>query len=316
MKQPHTLQEAIVYFSDPERAFVYAVNLRWPDKHVTCPRCGHDKHYFIKTRCLWLCKGCKKQFTVKVGSIFEDSALGLDKWMTAVWMLVNSKNGVSSHEMARTLGITQKSAWFMLQRIRLALKKDGKVGGSGNEVECDETFIGGKMRNMHRDKKIRYIRRGGHSGNKTVVFGALDRDARQIRAQVIPDIRRDTLQAEVLNSIHHGSKIYTDAFSGYDKVKADYVHEVVNHAERYVSGRVHTNGLENFWSLLKRGLTGTYVAVEPFHLERYVDEQVFRYNTRKDLNDAGRFELAMGQVANKRLTYEQLTGKSDSPRTQ
>ena len=158
-KKPVTLMEAIAYFADAQRAFDYAIELRWPDGNVTCPRCGNDKHSFIKTRRIWFCKGCKKQFTVKVGTIFEDSALGLDKWMTAVWMIVNCKNGISSHELARALGITQKSAWFMLQRIRLALKNKSitKVGGHGNEVEVDETFIGGKARNMHKDVKARRI---------------------------------------------------------------------------------------------------------------------------------------------------------------
>jgi Transposase and inactivated derivatives len=148
MKSPETLQEAIVYFSDPERAFVYAVNLRWPDGKVTCPRCGNDKHSFIKTRRLWFCKGCEKQFTVKVGTIFEDSALGLDKWMSAVWMIVNAKNGISSWEIHRALGVTQKTAWFMLHRIRRAMSNNSfvKLGGPGSEVEADETFIGGKAR--------------------------------------------------------------------------------------------------------------------------------------------------------------------------
>lgn len=317
MKTPHTLQEAIVYFSDSERAFVYAVNLRWPDRKVMCPRCGHFNHYFIKTRRLWLCKGCKRQFTVKVGTIFEDSAIGLDKWMTAVWMLVNCKNGISSHELARSLGVTQKSAWFMLHRIRRALKEQSfgkKIGsGPGSELEVDETFVGGKSINMHKGRRLRYEQMGGHHG-KAVVHGILDRDLRQIRAQVVPNVKRETLQNQVLSNVRYGSTVYSDDAVGYDRLNYRFVHEVVNHAETYVKGRVHTNGLENFWSLLKRGLRGTYVAVEPFHLDRYVDEQVFRFNNRKDMSDADRFALAMSQIARKRLTYEELTGKSTSPR--
>lgn len=319
MKAPETLQEAIIYFSDPERAFEYATRLRWPNGKVLCPRCGHDDHSFIKTRRLWFCKKCKRQFTVKVKSIFEDSALGLDKWMTAVWMVVNCKNGISSHELARSLGITQKSAWFMLHRIRKALhvKTFGEKigGGPGSEVEADETFIGGKVRNMHRSRRVRFVQEGGGSGpkGKTVVQGILDRDARQVRANVVPDVKRETLQTAVLRNVKYGSVVYTDSAVGYDLLHNRYVHDVVNHAERYVNGRVHTNGLENFWSLLKRGLAGTYVAVEPFHLSRYVDEQVFRYNNRKDKTDYDRFSLAMHQIGNKRLTYSDLTGKSDSP---
>jgi transposase-like protein len=321
MKTPESLQEAVVYFSDPERAFVYAVNLRWPDGVIACPRCGNDKHSFIKTRLIWFCKGCKKQFTVKVGTIFEDSALGLDKWMTAVWMLVNCKNGISSHELGRALHITQKSAWFMLQRIRLALKKQnfGKIGGPGREIESDETFIGGSMRNMHkRRRKQIYGERRGCVG-KTAVMGLFDRDSRTIRTKVLPNVKRETLQSEILEEVKPGTSVYTDESMAYHGLaEKEYVHEVVNHLHEYVNGRVHTNCLENFWSLLKRGLNGTYVAVEPFHLSRYVDEQAFRFNTRKDKNgdkisDAVRFAEAMSQVAGKRLTYSELTGKSDSP---
>jgi transposase-like protein len=326
MKAPATLQEAIVYFSDTHRAFDYAVNLRWPDGQVRCPRCNSDRHSFIKTRRIWYCNPCKKQFTVKVGSIFEDSALGLDKWMTAVWMLVNSRNGVSSHELARSLGITQKSAWFVLQRVRKALHTNfyaTKLGGGPNEpereVEIDETFVGGKIRNMHKDRRLRYQQEGAHHG-KTIVMGMLDRSVRQVRTAVIPNVKRETLQAQVLKTVKKGSTVYTDEAVGYDKLKNRFVHEMVNHTEEYVRGRVHTNGLENFWALLKRGLTGTYVAVEPFHLFRYVDEQAFRYNNRKDdagnkLTDAARFNKAMSQVGGGRhLSYAELTGKDESPR--
>lgn len=313
MDAPKTLQEAIIYFSDPQRAFDYAVSLRWPDGKVTCPRCGKAKHSFIKTRRIWFCYPCKKQFTVKVGTIFEDSALGLDKWMTAVWMLTNCKNGVSSHEIARTLGITQKSAWFMLQRIREALKEKNMGrklgGGSGSEVEADETFVGGRIQNMHKDRKLRYNQMGGVFGGKTIVQGILDRDLRKVRATVVPNVKRETLQNEVLQNVKYGTAVYTDDAVGYNKLHYRFVHDVVNHAEEYVRGHVHTNGLENFWSLLKRGLRGTYVAVEPFHLSRYVDEQVFRFNNRKNVTDAQRFALAMSQVAGKRLTYSELTGK-------
>jgi len=309
MKPPTTLQQAIVYFSDPERAFVYAVNLRWPDKKIACPRCGGREHSFVKTRLLWFCKGCKKQFTVKVGTIFEDSALGLDKWMTAVWMLANCKNGISSHELARTLGITQKSAWFMLQRIRKALQDDffgSKMGGGGSEVEVDETFIGGKARNMHQSRRQQLT--GRLHEDKTTVIGVIERGGR-VRASVVPNRRKQTLQNEVWKHVKAGTAIYTDFCLSYDGLENNYEHKVVDHAVEYVDGRVHTNTLENFWSLLKRGLHGTYVSVEPFHLYRYLDEQMFRFNNRKGLNDSQRFNLAMGQIAGKRLTYSELTGK-------
>jgi transposase-like protein len=295
LKPPKTLQQAIVYFGDPDRAFDFAVKLRWPDGKIICPRCSSDKNYPIvsrtkkgATRRLWLCRGCNRQFTVKVNTIFEDSPLGLDKWMTAFWMLVNCKNGVSSMEIHRTLGITQKSAWFMLQRLRTALHNrtfgsTTKIGGPDSEVESDETFVGGITKNMHRDRKLRLVQQGGIHGGKAIVQGILDRNLRQVRAMVVPDVKRETLQNEIFKNVKYGTKVYTDDAVAYENgLQRRFVHDVVNKTLGYVRGRVHTNGLENFWSLLKRGLRGTYVAVEPFHLYRYVDEQVFRYNNRKD----------------------------------
>jgi len=310
MKPPKTLQEAIVYFSDPQRAFDYATKLRWPDGKIACPRCNSDRNYFIKTRHIWLCRGCDKQFTIKVGTIFEDSPLGLDKWMMAYWMLCNCKNGISSMEVHRALGITQKSAWFMLQRLRLALQDDffgKKLGGGNAEIEVDESFIGGKARNMHLSERKRRIT-GTGTKDKTAVMGILERGGK-IRTTVVPTRRKKVLQDEVRKHVTAGTALYSDALLSYEGLASDYPHKVVDHAVQYVDGRVHTNGLENFWSLLKRGISGTYVSVEPFHLFRYLDEQTFRYNNRKDLNDGQRFALAMTQVAGKRLTYAELTGK-------
>jgi transposase-like protein len=314
MKPPKTLQQAIVYFSDPDRAFDYAKKLRWPDGEVVCPRCGEAKNYFIKTRKLWLCRGCNKQFTLKVGTIFEDSGLGLDKWMTAFWMLCNCKNGVSSMEIHRTLGITQKSAWFMLQRLRLAMQ-DGfyttKLGGKGREVEVDETFIGGKARNMHQHR--RNAMTGRIEDDKAVVVGIIERGGK-VRTKVVESRRRNEMQPLVREHVQAGAALYTDAFRSYVGLDKHYEHETIDHAVEYVRGKVHTNTIENFWSLVKRALHGTYVSVEPYHLYRYLDEQMFRFNNRKDMNDSQRFELGMGQVFGKRLTYAQLTGKNDSPR--
>lgn len=311
---PNTLQEAVSYFSDPVRTFDYAVKLRWPDGKVTCPRCGSDQHSFISTRHIWFCKSCKKQFTLKIGTIFEDSALGMDKWMIAVWMIANCKNGISSYEIARALGITQKSAWHMMHRVRQAMhnKDFVRLGGPGSEVEVDETFIGGKARNMHADKRRKVITERGVK-DKTAVFGILERGG-QVRAMVVPNRRRHALETEIRAHVKAKSAIYSDNLASYDMLKhRGFSHEVVDHAERYVDGQVHTNGLENFWSLLKRGLKGTYVAVEPFHLFRYVDEQVFRYNNRATkkhfVGDGDRFQMMMRHIVGKRLTYQELTGK-------
>jgi transposase-like protein len=324
MDSPKTLLEAIQYFSD-EQVCVDAVALmRWPNG-PQCPDCNTKNPYYIKTQKRWKCRDCRRQFSVKVETVFEDSPVPLQKWLPALWMLINCKNGVSSHEMARDLGVTQKTAWFMLHRLRLVIKNRDlgtKLGSNdGGEVEVDESFFGGKLKYMHKERRVRLnqIRTTQNTDrypNKTAVIGILDRDARKVRAKVVPDIKRETLQNEVLQNVKYGSAVYTDSAVGYDKLHWRYVHDVVNHAEAYVKGRVHTNGLENFWSLLKRGLKGTYVAVEPFHLDRYIDEQVFRYNNRatKDnpLTDSDRFLMALSQVAGKRLTFAELTGKDSA----
>jgi transposase-like protein len=314
LQLPKTLQEAVSFFSDPQRTFDYAVKLRWPDGKVTCPRCDSTEHSFISTRRIWFCKDCKKQFTAKVGTIFEDSALGMDKWMIAVWLIVNAKNGISSYEIARALGVTQKSAWFMMHRIRLAMhnKDFVKLGGPGSEVEVDETFIGGAARFMHSARRKRVITERGVK-DKAPVVGILERGGK-VHANVIPTRRKHHLQGEIRAHVAAKSAIYTDALMSYQGLNdQDFAHQTIDHAERYVHGQVHTNGLENFWSLLKRGLKGTYIAVEPFHLFRYVDEQVFRYNNRatKDhfIGDGDRFQMAMRHIAGRRITYEQLTGK-------
>ena len=317
--QVKTLQQAIRYFSDTDVCIDTVANLRWPDGIPRCPKCVGTEHYYLKTQKRWKCKKCGRQFSVKVGTIFEDSPIPLDKWLTALWLLVNCKNGVSSYEVARDLGITQKSAWFVLHRLRLALKDRSftKLGGGSGPVEVDETYIGGKLQNMHKEKRARYsIQRGPKF--KAVVQGMLDRDARKVRAEVIPNVRRDVLQKKIFNAVKYGTKVYTDSAVGYEHgLQARFVHEVVNHTVTYVKGQVHTQGIENFWSLLKRTLRGTYVAVEPFHLDRYLDEQVFRYNYRKDddgnkLTDTDRFNKALLGIAGRRLTFAEVTGKTGS----
>jgi transposase-like protein len=319
MKDPKTLQDAIIYFADPDNCLEYMAAHRWPSG-VVCPTCGRTDVTFLKTQRKWQCKSAhaKRQFTAKVGTVFEDSPLGLEKWLPAVWMVANSKNGISSYELHRALGVTQKTAWFMLHRIREAMRNGSlmKMGGSkgGGPVEVDETFVGGKPKNMHRERRLR-MQTAEKANQKTIVMGMLDRESRQVRARVIPNVKRETLQNAILSQVEGGSTVYTDGYPGYDNLAAkEYIHATVNHVDEYVRGQIHTQGIENFWSLLKRTLSGTYVAVEPFHLDRYLDEQMFRYNNRatKDnpLNDSDRFSAVLMQLAGKRLTYAELTGKT------
>ena len=311
--KPKTLRDAIRYFADPQVCIDTVAKLRWPSGPV-CPSCGHGEHYYLATQKRWKCKKCSKQFSVKVGTIFEDSAIVLDKWLIALWMLVNCKNGISSYEVGRDLGITQKSAWFVLQRLRLALQSGSvsRMGGKGKHVEVDETFIGGAARFMHPERRKRMITERGVK-DKTAVMGILERGG-EVRAMMIPTRRKHHLQAEIRAHVKAGSAIYSDALLSYQGLKyQDFEHQVIDHAEKYVDGQVHTNGLENFWSLVKRGLKGTYISVEPFHLFRYLDEQVYRYNNRGNkenpVNDGERFQKALSQIAGKRLTFAEVTGK-------
>lgn len=309
---PETLQEAITYFADPQRGLDFMVSLRWKGGKVTCPHCESDKVSFLTTRKKWKCMGCHKQFSAKVGTIMEDSALGYDKWFPAFWLISNAKNGISSYEIHRALGVTQKTAWFMLHRIRLALQ-NGTLVKVGGEVEVDETWIGGKSRNMHAKKRRAKVHGKTGGFHMTPVQGLLQRTGSG-KSKIMVKVPKTALRSELLGNVKEyvlkGSNVYTDATSSYKKLGAtgEYNHEVVDHAVEYVRGKVHTNGLENFWSLLKRGIKGTYVNVEPFHLFRYLDEQAFRFNERGD-TDSGRFMKAVSGIIGKGLKYVDLIGK-------
>jgi transposase-like protein len=317
---PETLREAILFFADYENCRKAIEAIRWPDGAVRCPTCGSEHVTYLASVRRWKCyaKHPKAQFSLKVGTIFEDSAIPLQKWLPALWLLTNCKNGISSYELARALGVTQKTAWFMLSRLRLALQSEtgGKLSG---HVEVDETYIGGRARNMHAAKKARVLKgkKGGPSTGKVAVMGLLERTTPDkhstVRTTVLKNVRRAAVQDGVRSHVESGSALYTDALESYRGLRADYVHQVIDHAVKYVDGEVHTNGCENFWSLLKRAIRGTYVNVEPFHLFRYLDEQAFRFNNRAG-SDASRFVDALKGIMDKRLTYVALTG-SELPQT-
>jgi transposase-like protein len=306
---PETLLEAVTYFSNPENALQFFVGLRWP-KGVCCPRCGSNKVTFLENAKVWKCRTPhpKQKFSAKVGTIFEDSPIGLDKWLPAMWLAVNCKNGVSSYELHRGIGVTQKTAWFMLQRIRLAMQAGTLGGKMSGTVEADETYIGAKARFMHKNRRTGV----GDAGiKKTPVQGILERgrDGKPSRVilKVVPNTRRPELCGNVRAAVKPGSMVCTDSLMSYDDLEKDYDRRTVDHMVCYVNGKVHTNGLENFWSLLKRALKGTYVNVEPFHLFRYLDEQAFRFNERKNEDgDKGRFILALEGVVGKGIKYAKL----------
>jgi transposase-like protein len=312
---PQTLMDAIRFFSDPDTCLNFMVAIRWPDG-VTCPTCNSKEVGFLKTRRVWKCKNRhpKQQFSVKVGTIFEDSPIGLDKWFAAMWLIGNCKNGISSYEIARDLDVTQKTAWFMDHRIRRAMET-GSFEKMKGEVEADKSFIGGLARFMHKDRREAAIKGTGGAG-KVAVMGLLEHhgkdDTSRVRAKVLKNVQRATLHGNIRESVESGSEMFTDAWVGYTGITPEYVHNVIDHAEN-AEGRVHVNGIENFWSLLKRGLKGTYVSVEPFHLFRYLDEQVFRFNNRK-ATDGARFVRTLSGATGWRVTYRELTGKETPPR--
>jgi transposase-like protein len=318
MDTPRTLIEAVRHFADRDNCREYLVARRWPNG-VTCPTCGSSDVYFDMTRQGWICKTRhpKRKFSLKTGTIFEDSPLGLDKWLPTVWMIANCKNGISSWEIHRALGVTQKTAWFMLHRIRLAMQDFTDGGKLSGEVEVDETFIGGKARNMHKDRKARVMKGSTGWAGKVAVMGLLDRHGKDgqstVKLGIIKTTKKQLLQAAVRASVEQNAAIFTDALASYDGLSPDYIHEVIDHAETYARGNVHTNGLENFWSLLKRSIRGTHVSVEPFHLFRYLDEQAFRFNHRRDMNDADRFSVAITGIVGRRLTYKDLLGAGRIP---
>jgi transposase-like protein len=327
LPQPKTLMEAVRYFEDPQRTHDMAVRLRWPEG-VRCPTCKReDVRFFWATtknrktgketpRPLFECRDrhAKRQFTVKTGTIFEDSALPLDKWFVAIWAIANCKNGISSYELHRATGISQKSAWFVLHRIRLAMDA-GSFDKFGGVVESDETYIGGLAKNMHKHKREARITKANAS-DKAAVMGILQRGdgtvPSRVTARSIKDANAKVLQGAIREKVEPGSILFTDSLLSYRGLSKDYFHAYVNHAVEYVRGHVHTNGVENFWSLLKRTVKGTYVSVDPLHLDRYLGEQAFRFNQRKD-NDLGRFLSVLGSVAGRRLTWKELTSHEYSP---
>ena len=309
MPFPESLQDAMVYFADPKRGFDFMCGLRWPEGKVTCPHCQSERVSLVSTRRIFKCmnKDCHKQFSPKVGTIFKDSALGYDKWFPAMWLVVNAKNGISSYEIARALKVTQKTAWFMLHRIRLAMGS-GNSGPFEGEVEADETFIGGRLDRMNRKQRAKVSGKRGVA-DKIPVMGILQRttpDApSQVAAQAVNQLTHSTLVPAILRRVKPGSSLFTDAYPTYRALGHAYAHEVIDHQIAYVNGNIHTNGIENFWNLLKRTLKGTYVSVDPVHLHRYVAEQVFRFNERKG-SDGSRFAMAARGILGKGLSYLEL----------
>lgn len=309
MKIPKTLLQAIRYFSEPQVCEDYMREIRWAGNPPVCHHCGGMRIGEVKTRNLMRCKGCRRQFSSKVGTIFEDSPLGLDKWFVAVWSVANCKNGISSHELGRAIGVTQRTAWFMLHRIRKAMECNPK--GFDGTTEADTTYIGGQAKYMHQTKRVKAIQGRGSVG-KTPIHGILERGKNsQVNAKVIDEENSETTIGHIKKVVKRGSEVFTDEARAYSPLINSHAHKAIDHSVAYVRGNVHTNGIDNFWSLLKRSIKGTYVSVATFHLFRYVAEQVFRFNYR-DMTDAQRFSFVLSHIFNKRLTYRLLAGIDDA----
>jgi len=299
MTHPTTLTEAIEHFAGPDRALAFMVGMRWPDG-VTCPRCDCERVSFLKSRRIWKCMGCRKQFSVKVGTIMEDSPLPLKKWLTCMWLIANANNGVSSYEAARSIGVTQKTAWFMLHRIRHALRLDDLP--LDGEVEVDETHIGARAPRMNaRARKRHEAKRPG--AEKTVAQNIVQRGGGS-RSRVVPDTSRHQLQGRVRADVVPGSTVYKDEHASYVGLVGEYAQLTVNHgAGQYVSGAAHVQNAENYWALFKRCVKGTWVNISPEHADAYLAEQDFRYTARK--TDDGSRMMATAMLApGKRLTWK------------
>jgi transposase-like protein len=301
---PKTFLEAVTYFSSEVVCVEFLSNLKWGGAEKCCTRCGSTAVYGLRTRPVFKCRDCKKQFSMKKDTIMEKSPLPMSKWLPVLWMVVNDKNGVSSYEVARGIGVSQQTAWFMTHRCREAIQNGSLVKLKG-EVEIDETYVGGAAKFMHKKRKAEKLITPSHSG-KTVVMGMVERKG-EVRAKVVDSAKRRNLLPHVWENIEKGSKVYTDKLRSYDVLGEHYDHSSVDHMKTYVDGDTHTNTLENFWMLFKRSVKGTYVHIAPYHTDRYLDEQIFRYNNRKD-TDSGRFEKAALGIFGKRLTYAELTG--------
>ena len=305
-KYPKTLVQAVRYFSDLDVAHDFFTQARWPDGVICCPRCGSTEVKYLGNKYRrWECKSKhpRRQFTVKVGTIMEDSPLGLDKWAVAFWLEANAKNSISSYEVHRALGITQKSAWFMQHRIRLAMQD--QVGSKlSGEVEADECFVGGIRGNMHKDRQFA-SRLGPGGAGKACIMAVLERDTKTVRGEVLEKREKEDIHAVIRKHVEPGTMLYTDELIAYRSLVPEYFHQFVSHHKYYVEGRIHTNGLENFWALFKRCIKGTHISVEPAHLFRYLDAEMFRYNLRK-LNDGERLIHAVCGMNDKRLTYKAL----------
>src|SRR5882762_847824 len=307
-KTPTTLLAAMRHF-DIKTAARYVAAIKWPDGPF-CPKCGSIKVGHIASRNRYQCKekGCRKQFSLTTDTIMESTHLRLDQWLVAVWMIANCRNGVSSCEIARTVGCKQQSAWHLLHRVRhiFAQANDGQISGT---IEADSTLVGGIVKFMSHERRQEHGRKGPYS-NKTIVHALRERSTGNVRAEILPQESGKAIRELMQKHVEEGSFVYTDSHAVYRNLGDLFMHATTNHKRgQYVrgAGEIHSNGAENFFNCLRRSLKGTYIKATAEHLQPYVDEAVFRFNVRKE-SEWTRFDTAMRLIVGKRLTYSELTG--------
>ena len=301
-KPAFTLADLGEKFSDELTCKKYLAGLRWKDGAAVCPHCGHKKSYVFSNGD-YKCAACRKKYSVRVGTIFEDSKVSLKSWFIAAYLLTAHKKGISSCQLAKDIGVTQKTAWFMLHRLKFAMREKSFDAPMTGVVELDETYVGGKEANKHKSKRTEGTQ-GRSTKVKAPVFGMVERNGRVV-AMTVKAVDAKTLEPIVTQYIKVGAKVMTDEWTAYVRLHRLYDHQIVRHGQgEYVSGEAHTNTLEGFWSLLKRGIIGIYHHVSIKHLDQYVGEFTYRYNSRK-IDDAQRFNVALSNIDG-RLTYKTL----------
>ena len=296
----NSLIKVAQYFKEEETCLLYIEQMRW-DGNIKCPYCLKSKIYKYNDGIKFKCASCRKQFTAKTKSIFSETKIKLSKWMLAIYLLGNNKKGISTYQLSKHIEISQPAAWLLTHKIRKALGQDNEpIGGI---VETDESFVGGKNKNRHKDKKVKNSQ-GRSFKDKTPVWGAIERGGKLITS-VVPDTKAENIQPLIYKFVKEGSTIYSDEWWAYQGLNENYNHSIIDHRRKqYKNGDTCTNTIEGVWSHLKRTIVGTHHRISKKHLQSYMDEITFRYNTRS-LSEGGRFLLIMSKI-NNTLTYKQL----------